>query len=190
MHGCRLGILRQLLLLAAVGAMAAGCREETHIDVATSLRPAKMPTMLTRNISTLISDSGVTQYKIVAPEWYVYDEVDTPYWNFPKGLYLEKFDRAMRVVATVAADSARYFKRKQLWRLDGNVEMTKVPGELFQTQQVYWDQRRHRLYNDTFIHIENPAHVIEGTGFEADDRLTSYRILHPRGIFPVDMDDQ
>ncbi|MDE5795868.1 MAG: LPS export ABC transporter periplasmic protein LptC [Muribaculaceae bacterium] len=163
-----------------------GCREESHINVAASLHPSEMPSMMTRDISTLISDSGVTQYRIVAPLWLVYDEVDTPYWSFPEGLYLEKYDRAFKVIATVAADSARFLKRQQIWRLDGNVEMTKVPGELFQSPQVFWDQRRHRLYNDTFIHIENPSHVIEGTGFDADDRLTSYRILNPQGIFPVE----
>lgn len=163
-----------------------GCREETHINVGASLRPSEMPSMMTRDISTLISDSGVTQYRIVSPLWLVYDEVDTPYWSFPEGLYLEKYDRAFKVIATVAADSAKFLKRQQIWRLEGNVEMTKVPGELFQSPQVFWDQRRHRLYNDTFIHIENPSHVIEGTGFDADDRLTSYRILNPQGIFPVE----
>ncbi|MDE6679890.1 MAG: LPS export ABC transporter periplasmic protein LptC [Muribaculaceae bacterium] len=171
-----------MLILCVV----AGCREESHIDVASSLHPSEMPSMMTRSISTLISDSGVTQYRIVAPLWLVYDEADTPYWSFPEGLYLEKYDRAFNVIATVAADSALFLKRQQIWRLDGNVEMTKVPGELFQSPQVFWDQRRHRIYNDTFIHIENPSHVIEGTGFDADERLTSYRILNPQGIFPVE----
>lgn len=186
MHGLR--ILPAGLLLSAA-ALAGGCREESHIDVASSIQPARMPSMMTRNVATLISDSGVTQYKIVAPVWYVYDEVDTPYWSFPEGLYLEKYDTRFKVIATVAADSARYLRRQQIWRLDGNVEMTKEPGQLFQSPQVFWDQRRHLLYNDTFIHIEDPSHIIEGTGFEADERLTSYRILRPQGIFPVDMAD-
>ena len=84
-----------------------------------------MPSMVTHNISTLVSDSGVTQYKIV-PVWYVYDEVDTPYWSFPEGLYLQKFDPKFKVIATVAADSARFFRLQKLWRLEGNVEMTKA----------------------------------------------------------------
>ncbi|MDE6843674.1 MAG: hypothetical protein K2J24_09130, partial [Muribaculaceae bacterium] len=74
-----------MLILCVV----AGCREESHIDVASSLHPSEMPSMMTRSISTLISDSGVTQYRIVAPLWLVYDEADTPYWSFPEGLYLE-----------------------------------------------------------------------------------------------------
>lgn len=162
------------------------CREEKKVDISKSLDPSKMPTMFTRNISTLISDSGVTQYKIVAPVWYVYDEADTPYWKFPEGLYLQKYDPRFNVIATVAADSARYFKLQKLWKLEGNVEMTKAPKDLFLSQRLFWDQKRQQIYSDTFIHIENATHVIEGTGFISDDRLSSYRILKPQGIFPVD----
>lgn len=179
---------RRLLLLALPALLLAGCREEKKVDVAAGLNPARMATMSTRNISTLISDSGVIQYKIVAPLWKVYDEVDTPYWEFPEGLYLQKYDPYFHVIATVAADSARYFKNQRLWRLDGHVEMTKVPKELFLSERLFWDQRNGRIYSDTFIHIENATHVLEGTGFVSNEKLTNYRILNPEGIFPVNRD--
>lgn len=178
-----------IVCCCAAVVVAGSCHRETKVDVAESLLPEMMPTMVTHNVNTLISDSGVTQYKIVAPVWYVYDEADTPYWSFPKGLYLQKFDPKFNVIATVAADSARFFRLQKLWRLDGNVEMTKAPKDLFLSPRVFWDQRRQRLYSDTFIHIENATHVLEGTGFESNERLTEYRILHPTGIFPVNKDN-
>lgn len=162
------------------------CHEDKKLDVASGLDPMKMPTMKSINISTLISDSGVTQYKIVSPLWLVYEEVDSPYWHFPKGLYLRKFDRNFNVIATVACDSAKYFKSSKLWRLDGNVELTKAPKDLFQTQQLFWDERNHRIYSDKFIHIETPTHVLEGYGFWSNERLTEYRIIRPSGIFPIE----
>lgn len=174
-----------LFLAVAAGA----CTEESKVDISASLKPALMPSMVTHNVSTLVSDSGITQYKIVSPVWFVFDELDTPYWSFPKGLYLQKFDRKFNVIATVAADSAKFFKNQKLWRLEGNVEMTKVPKELFLSPRLFWDQRRQQLYSDTFIHIENATHVLEGTGFESNERLTEYRILHPTGIFPVNRDN-
>lgn len=158
------------------------------MDISHSLDSSQMPSMSTRNISTLISDSGITQYKIVAPIWNIYDEADVPYWHFPEGLYLQKFDALYNVIATVAADSARYFKNERLWKLEGDVEMTKFPDELFLSPRVFWDQRRQELYSDTFIHIENSTHVIEGTGFVSDESLSKYRILYPNGIFPVNRD--
>lgn len=180
------GLLFFLLFLITL--VAESCTEETKVDISHHLDPNHMPSMVTRNISTFISDSGIIQYKIVSPIWYIYDEVDPPYWSFPKGLYLEKYDARFKVIATVAADSAKYFKNSKLWRLDGNVEMTKVPKDLFLSPRLFWDQRAQQLYSDTFIHIENATHILEGTGFVSDDRLTTYRILHPTGIFPVDQD--
>lgn len=162
------------------------CKDDGKIGVASSINVKSMPSMQTMNVSTLISDSGITQYKIVSPIWNVYDEVDTPYWSFPKGIYLQKFDRKFNVIASVAADSAKFFTPQKLWRLDGNVEMTKVPGELFLTQQLFWDQRRNQIYSDSFIHIETTDRMLEGHGFESNDRLTKYTIKHPTGIFPVD----
>jgi len=172
-----------------VAVVAGSCTQETKVDISGNLHPEKMASMVTYNVNTLISDSGVTQYKIVAPVWYVYDEVDTPYWSFPKGLYLQKFDPVFRVIATVAADSAYFYRMQKLWKLEGNVEMTKKPKDLFLSPRVFWDQRRQRLYSDTFIHIENATHVLEGTGFESNERLTEYRILKPTGIFPVNRDN-
>lgn len=165
--------------------LAAACRDEKKVDVAATLNPARMATMTTRNISTLISDSGVIQYKIVAPLWKVFDEADTPYWSFPEGLYLQKYDSYFHVVATVAADSARYYKLQRLWRLEGKVQMTKAPKDLFLSERLFWDQRRGEIYSDTFIHIENATHVLEGTGFVSNENLSRYRILNPEGIFPV-----
>lgn len=176
-----------MLTMSAV-ALLPGCRHDKKVDVASRINPELMPTMMTRNISTLISDSGVTQYKIVSPVWYVYDEADTPYWSFPEGLYLQKYDRQFRVIASIAADSAHYFKRERIWRLDGNVEMRKAPADLFLTQQLFWDQRKRIIYSDSFIHIQTPTQVLEGYGFESAENLMSYRVKKPIGLFPVDRD--
>ncbi len=79
--GLRLWLPLGFLLFLIAGS---ACKEERKVDVASALSMNGMPTMKTLNVSTLISDSGITQYKIVSPLWEVYDEVDTPYWRFPK----------------------------------------------------------------------------------------------------------
>lgn len=175
-----------LMMLIAGVLFSAGCKDERKVDVARSIHPEMMPTMKTINVSTLISDSGITQYKIVTPEWLVYDEVDTPCWRFPKGVYLRKYDRKFKVIASVAADSAVYLTNTRIWRLDGKVEMTKAPKDLFQTEQLFWDERKRKIYTDSFIHVETETHVLEGHGFESNQDLTDYIILRPTGIFPID----
>lgn len=173
-----------LALLALLLLTLPSCRKERKIDQS-NLDARTLPTMRTANVNTLISDSGIVQYRVVSPLWLVYEQPDTPYWRFPEGLYLRRLDPYGNVIATVAADSAIYYKNQRLWRLDGRVEITRVPKDLFQTEQLYWDERQHLLYTSRFIHIENATHMLEGDGFRSDDQLTRYTIVRPKGIFPL-----
>ncbi len=182
----------RLLPAAALMAAAAmsttvttSCKDDSSLDTADVDTSVVIPTMLTRDVETLISDSGVTRYRIVTPIWYVYDEVEEPYWRFPEGLNLNKYDNFFRTEATVRADSAIYLKRKQTWQLDGNVSISNVMNEKFLTQQLFWDQRTHKLYSDSFIHIERTDRVLEGYGFESNEQLTRYTIKKVSGIFPA-----
>ena len=182
----------RLLPAAALMAAAAmsttvttSCKDDSSLDTADGDTSVVIPTMLTRDVETLISDSGVTRYRIVTPIWYVYDEVEEPYWRFPEGLNLDKYDNFFRTAATVRADSAIYLKRKQTWQLDGNVSISNVMNEKFLTQQLFWDQRTHKLYSDSFIHIERTDRVLEGYGFESNEQLTRYTIKKVSGIFPA-----
>lgn len=175
-------LLPAVLLLAL---LTAACDKGRKVDVAAGINPNKMPTMTTKNVATFISDSGIVMYKIVAPVWYVYDNTDTPCWKFPKSVYLQKFNDKYQPVSSVAADSAIYFKDRHLWRLNGNVEIRRMPADLFLTQQLFWNEREHRLYSDSFIHVQTQTQMLEGYGFVANDRLTEYMVRRPSGMFPA-----
>ncbi|MDE6326231.1 MAG: LPS export ABC transporter periplasmic protein LptC, partial [Duncaniella sp.] len=180
----RLRLLPVAVTVAVASLVAVSCKDDSQMGVA-DVDAAVFPTMVTRDVETLISDSGITRFRITTPVWYVYDEVDEPYWRFPDGLYLEKFDDIFRKEATIRSDSATYFKNKQLWRLDGNVDISNVANERFLTQQLYWDQRAHKVYSDSFIHIERADRVIEGYGFESNEQMSRYSISNVAGIFPA-----
>lgn len=147
---------------------------------------SETPTMFTRDVETFISDSGVTRYRITAPIWYMYDEAKVPRWTFPKGLFLEQFDNLYRQSAKVDCDSATYFSKKRLWRLDGNVVMVNVARDSFLTKQLFWDQNKKRIYSDkAFIRIVNKDRIIEGYGFSSNEQMTDYLIKKPTAIFPA-----
>lgn len=172
-------------LFAAVGAaLIWSCSDDKPVGMA-DVDPETTPTMLTRNVETLISDSGITRFRISAPVWYVYDEAADPTWKFPESLRLERFADDMTVEAIVEADSALYLKNRQLWRLDGHVNIRNTAGEKFITNQLFWDQKRHKVYSDSFIHIERIDKTLEGYGFDSNEQLTRYTINSVSGIFPV-----
>lgn len=165
--------------------MLCACREDKKEFVDLQYDPETFATMTTTDVSTLISDSGLVRYRIDSPLWLVFDEAREPNWKFPDGLHMEKYDNMMRREATVDCDSALFLKNKQLWRLDGYVDIKNTAGEKFLTNQLFWDQRHEKVYSDSFIHIERADRIIEGYGFESNDRMTQYRVLNVSGIFPA-----
>lgn len=143
--------------------------------------------MDTRGVTTLVSDSGITRYRINTEEWLVFDRKSPPYWAFEKGVYLEKFDSLFQIEASIKADTAYFYNKEELWKLMGNVEIQNLKGEHFTTSLLYWDQRKQKIYSDRFIRIEQPDRVITGgRGFESNQQMTVYTILEPGANFYVD----
>lgn len=181
--------LATLPVCAAVAVMAccvAACGGDTVEHVAEVGDTRAYPTMLTTDVSTFISDSGYTRYHITTPLWVMYEEADTPYWTFPDGLFMEKYDDDMNRTATFRSDSATYLSTRKIWRFDGNVRMVNVDGDRFATPQLFWDQNRRRVYSDSFMHIERSERIIEGYGFESNEAMTEYTVNRPQMILPID----
>ena len=145
-----------------------------------------LPSMKSLGVTTLISDSGITRYKIVAEEWLIHDKKNPPYWAFEKGVYLEKFDTLFRVDASIKADTAYYHEKKKLWELRGHVQILSQRGDRFQTDLLFWDEKKEKVYSDKFIQIEQEDKVIKGYGFESNQDLSEYEIKNTTGIFTIE----
>lgn len=176
-----------LLALTAVAAAAVfvACAPEEKRYVTNAGSGDVTPTMTTTDVSTLISDSGYTRYHLETPLWQMFEDAEEPFWRFPEGLELEQYDLSMNPKANVQCDSAVYFSRKRLWRLDGNVVMVNPQADSFLTQQLFWDQNSRKIYTDSFIHIVRTDRIIEGYGMESDQSMQYYTVLNPTAILPA-----
>lgn len=146
-----------------------------------------LPTMTTLGVTTYISDSGLIRYKIVTDKWDVFSTKNPPYWAFEHGVYLEKFDTLFHIDASIKADTAYYFNRKRLWELRSNVHIQNLRGDKFDTQLLFWDEGKQKIYSNKFIHIEQADQsMIDGQyGFESNQQLTEYTIYSSSGMFTV-----
>ncbi len=165
--------------------LSVSCSKEKAEIVEVAFDPENTYTLRTTDVSTLISDSGITRYRATAKEWLIFSKAAEPYQYFPKGVYLEKFDTLFVAEATVKADTAYYFDKQELWKLIGNVEIENMEGEYFETSLLYWNTKEERIYSDKFIRIEQKDQIITGLGFESNQSMTKYTIFNTTGIFPV-----
>ena len=114
-------------------------------------------------INTFISDSGVMRYHMVVEEWDIYNgDVDL----------------------FVQSDTA-YLHKQQLWELRGRVVVRNVNGDVFRTEELFWDLNKHEMWNYQYMHITTPERELEGTHFYSNEQMTKYSVLNSTGTFPV-----
>lgn len=185
-HRNFLALLPTLVTLCIIATTIVACQEEKKNIVPNADNMLEVPNMVTRDVETFISDSGITRFHITAKLWNIYEESKTPRWTFPHGLFLEQYDDNFKQNATVVCDSAIFFSAKKLWRLDGNIVMVSEKQDSLLTNELYWDQREKRIYSDSsFVRIVNDERIIEGYGFSSNERMTDYSINNPTAIFPA-----
>ncbi len=146
--------------------------------------------MKTYNVTTLVSDSGVTRFRVTTNEWLVYDKKARPAWEFPQGIHLEQFDENMEVHSEVDAKKAIYYTELEEWILSDSVYAVNVEGEKFESEILYVHQKEDRIFTDKFVRITQEDKIITGIGMESNQRLTKYKVLKPQGIIPLDEEEE
>jgi LPS export ABC transporter protein LptC len=146
--------------------------------------------MKTYNVTTLVSDSGITRFRVNTPEWLVFDKKAKPTWEFPNGIHLEQFDENLEVHSEVSAKKAIYYTELEQWILSDSVYAINVEGEKFESEILYVHQKEDRIFTDKFVKITQEDKIITGIGMESNQRLTKYKVLKPQGIIPLDEDEE
>jgi LPS export ABC transporter protein LptC len=168
------------------------CNTDKKEQIEIAFNPDSTYTLKETNVNTLVSDSGITRYKVIAQTWLIFGQAKEPYWFFPDSIYLEKFDTVFNIEASIKADTAYYYERRKLWKLEGHVDISNFKGERFQTSQMFWDQNSSSIYSDMYIRItrDKDEFVNEGIGFRSNQDMSIYQIFHPTAEIPFDMKRQ
>lgn len=137
--------------------------------------------MRTEGIDMLVSDSGVTKYRLLSPMWLIYDNKDKQEWLFPLGLKLEGYDTLRPSEVLIVADTARYLPQREEWELWGNVRIHGPRGERLYTPRLFWLKAERRMYSDDTTYFRTEGRELHGDRFNARDDLSSYSIYNNRG---------
>ena len=153
-----------------------------HIDI--NLEEYEIPKIYSLDVSTVISDSGITRYRINTPQWDVYDDEIQPYWEFPYGVHFERFDEELSVDANIHCEYAKFLEKENCG-IKRDVRATNIEGELFETEQLFWNQQTEKVYSDSTIKITQENYIIIGKGFESNQSMTKYQVQQTQGVIPV-----
>ena len=179
------GITTTFAVVVMLLLFMASCGKENKEVVEVTFDPENTYTLRTTDVSSLISDSGITRYRMNAKEWLVFGKAKEPYSYFPQGVYAEKFDSLFNVEASVKADTAYYWDKKGLYKLIGHVSILSQEGKKLDTSILYFDQKEDQIYTDEYFELEEGDKIITGIGFKSNQNMTKYKIFNSQGTFPV-----
>ena len=152
-----------------------------------------IPKVHSENVSSLISDSGITRYRLEAKIWDIYSTEGDSYWYFPEGIHVERFDPFFQVEGSIVADTAYHFVKKALWQAIGNVVVKNMEGRIFETSELFWDEKAppnvvSAFYTDQPVKILEPdGNITYGrSGFKADQSLNIIRLFSMKGEFNIE----
>lgn len=158
--------------------------EEEHEHTAPAVNPRdSVPAMVTYGVNTLISDSGVIKYRLVAERWEVNEVRNPSRWIFDKGVLITQFDQKMHIQGYIQCDSAVYYDKLRLWQLHGRVRILNPQGLSFQSDEIYWDEMNHKLWSHSYSHMKMPDKEVDGNWFESNEQMTQYEIKQIHGKF-------
>lgn len=183
----RASIWGTISLILVLLMLTPSCSKEQPDKIAAIKNRAALPQLQALETTTLISDSGITRYRITTVKCDIYDKTSQPYWNFPKGIHFEKFNKDMKVDADIRSNYARYNVYEQTWELKGKVRAMNLLGELFETEQLFWNQIEEKFYSDSIVKITQKTMIINAKGFESNQSMTKYTFKKTYG--PIILND-
>ncbi len=161
-----------------------GKEEKEKIDAIKNR--AAMPSLHANEVTTVISDSGITRYRIYTKQWDIFDKAAEPYWEFPKGIHLERFNEDLTIDANIHANYAKKMDRQKLWLLRGKVRAINLQGEMFESERLYWNEYDKKIYSDTIVKITRQKQVFTAINFESNEALTRYNFTQLQGAMVVE----
>ena len=145
-----------------------------------------LPSLTSRDFTTVLDDSGRVQLIMSSPLLEQYDNANPPYSEFREGIkvvvYNGKDTAQLRITAKYAKCT-----NNNLWELRDSVVVINEQNEKLETELLYWNQEKDLIYTDRFVKITTENEVMQGIGFESDSHLTKRKIKKVTAdIYPSD----
>ena len=140
------------------------------------------PVERAENIDVLYSDSGFVKMKLSGPVLERYPNASDPYILFPKGMKTLFYDRALTITSRLSAEYGIRYENSQRMEARKNVEVINEKGDKLNTEHLTYDQADGKVHSDEFVKITTADEIIYGTGLEANEDFSRYRIFNIKGI--------
>jgi len=144
----------------------------------------KEPVESAVNIKILYSDSSKVKVELTAPltNHFIGEKA---YLELPKGFKAIFYSEQLEVKSQLTADYGIRYEKEQKMEARKNVVAINQNGDQLNTEHLIWDERREKLLSDEFVKITTKDEIIYGSGFEANQDFSKYKIFNIKGTISI-----
>lgn len=130
------------------------------------------------SINIKYTDSGKIKSVLISPKMLDFTSVEFPFTEFPKGVNVTLYDEHSKKTF-VNSKYAVTFKNTDLIDLQGHVKITNETGQVFETEQLYFDQKNEWFYTEKRYKFTDPKGVSYGEGV---DFSKDFKIINSQAV--------
>jgi LPS export ABC transporter protein LptC len=164
----------------------------SDLDTSAYRRKRSQDSMVTREFAEKVTieytDSGRLRARIFSPILVAVKQKSHPYLEMRKGLKVDFYEQNGDIQSYLTAEYAISYPEENRVIVRNNVEILNVKGEMLNTEELKWDQKRGKIYTDRFVKITTPDQIITGQGLESNQSFTDWEILNVSGTINVPYD--
>ena len=136
--------------------------------------PTERPDMSGENMELIYSDSARVKYRVITPLYHKYNQKDKKYDEFPKGLKAILYDKEGKEIGSLTSKYAKKLEEEDIWEVRHEVVVVNSEGKKLETELLYWDMKKERIYSDRYSRLTAGEQILEGNnGFESDQQLNN-----------------
>ena len=144
---------------------------------------------LADDVEILYSEEGVVRYRILGDKLIRNDNEEDPYIEFPENVELFIFDDSMQVESRLTGGYGISYEKNRRMIVRDSVVLWNMEGDKLNTEELIWTAETGKISSTKFVKITTPEEIIYGSGFEANEDFTEYRIKKIHGIIAIDDED-
>jgi len=176
-------IIQMVVIAFAVTTFVISCKGEEQTE---PVDLSKVPVQVVEGMNAVQTKDGVLQMRMEAQLLQRFESDTVSYELFPSGFDVYAYNEEGLLETQIKSQIARHTvikegnEKKEKWEAFGNVVISNfIKGERLETDTLYWDREKGRIFTHCFVKMFTPQGFMQGYGLDSDERARNANIMRP-----------
>ena len=175
--------IQMVVIAFAVTTFVISCKGELQTE---PVDLSQVPVQSVGGMNAVQTKDGILQMRMEADLLQRFENDNESYELFPDGFDVYAYNEEGMLETQIKSDIAKHTvagegkNKQEKWEAFGNVVISNfIKGERLETDTLYWDREKGRIFTHCFVRMYTPQGYMQGYGLDSDERARNANILRP-----------